>query len=183
MEKSIVYWNNLAVQAITDEEAFSELYQHFFPRVYKFILAKTANADIADEIISSTFLKMFENLDRYNPMRAAFSTWLYQIALNEMKMYWRSKSSRGNVEEEWDEEFNPAAPEYEEPEQKVLQEEMQFKIQAALEKLPERERKIIEMTYWLNYPPRKIAEILDLKPNTVSVILKRTKNTLKEILS
>lgn len=183
MEKNISYWNNLAVEAVTDEDAFTELYQHFFPRVYKFILAKTANSDTADEIISKTFLKMYENLKSYNPARAAFSTWLYQIALNEMKMFWRSDKYHDEHEEVWDEEFNPAAPDYEEPEKKLLQAETQNKIREALEKLPERERKIIEMTYWLNYPPRKIAEILDLKPNTVSVILKRTKNILKESLS
>ncbi len=100
-----------------------------------------------------------------------------------MKMFWRSKSYRGEHEESLDEDFNPVAPDYDEPEKKILQAEMQDKIRAALEKLPDRERKIIEMTYWLNYPPRKIAEILDLKPNTVSVILKRAKNTLKNFLS
>ena len=47
MEKNIFYWNKLAVDAISDAESFTELYEHFFPRVYKFILSKTANADIA----------------------------------------------------------------------------------------------------------------------------------------
>ena len=182
MEKNIAYWNNLAVEAIHDEDAFTELYQHFFPRVYKFIYAKTSDAETSDEIISKTFLKMYENLQSYNPGRAAFSTWLYQIALNEMKMYWRSKSYHGEHEEAWDENFNPAAPDFEEPEKKILQSETQELIKEALKKLPERERKIIEMTYWLNYPPRKIAEVLDLKPNTVSVILKRAKESLKKYL-
>lgn len=183
MEKNIAYWNNLAVAAVHDEESFTELYEHFFPRVYKFIHAKTLDTEISDEIISRTFLKMFENLKNYNPNRAAFSTWLFQISLNELKMFWRSKNYRGEHEETWDENFNPAAPEYEEPEKKILQSETQNKIREALEKLPERERKIIEMTYWMNYPPRKIAEILDLKPNTVSVILKRAKESLKKVLS
>jgi RNA polymerase sigma-70 factor (ECF subfamily) len=183
LDKSIAYWNNLAVEAITEKAAFAEMYQHFFPRVYKFILGKTADADIADEIISETFLKVYEHLADYDSKKAAFSTWLFRIAENELKMYWRSKNYRNNIEEEWDEEFNPAAPDFEEPEQKILQVETQNKIKAALEKLPERERKIIEMTYWLNYPPRKIAEILDLTPNHVSVLLKRAKNNLKNFMS
>lgn len=182
MEKNIAYWNNLAIEAITDEEAFIELYNHFFPRVYKFLLSKTANADIADEIISNTFLKMYEHLREYDSKKAAFSTWLYRIAENELKMYWRSKYRRADHEEEFDEEFNPAAPEFEEPENKILQTERETQIRRALEKLSERERKIIEMTYWLNYPPRKIAEVLELTPNHVSVILKRAKANLKKFL-
>lgn len=183
MERDIDYLNNLAVQAKTDKESFAELYQHFFPRVYKFLLSKTANSDVSDEIVSQTFLKVYENLSKYDAKKAAFSTWIYQIALNELKMFWRSKKYRGDVEEELDESFDAVAPEFEEPEQKILQAETQEKIRAALEKLPERERKIIEMTYWLNYPPRKIAEVLDLTPNHVSVLLKRAKNNLKKFLS
>lgn len=52
----------MAVDAITDEEAFTELYNNFFPRIYKFLLSKTADSDIADEIISNPFLKMYEHL-------------------------------------------------------------------------------------------------------------------------
>lgn len=182
MEKNISYWNNLAVEAITDEDAFTELYNHFFPRVYKFLLAKTTNADTADEIVSNTFLKMYEHLKDYNPERAAFSTWLYNIAENELKMFWRSKYRRAEHEEEFDEEFDPSAPEFEEPENKILNSERELQIRRALENLPERERKIIEMTYWLNYPPRKIAEVLDMTPNHVSVVLKRAKATLKNFL-
>lgn len=182
MEKSMAYWNNLAVESITDENAFTELYNHFFPRVYKFLLAKTANADIADEIVSNTFLKMYEHLKEYNSKRAAFSTWLYRIAENELKMFWRSNYRRTDHEEEFDEEFDPAAPEFQEPENIVLQSEREIQIRRALEKLSERERKIIEMTYWLNYPPRKIAEVLDMTPNHVSVVLKRAKANLKNFL-
>lgn len=38
------------------------------------------------------------------------------------------------------------------------------------------------MTYRLNYPPRKIAEVLNLTSNHVSVILKRAKANLKKFL-
>ena len=175
-------FNKLAVEALNDEDAFTEIYQHFYPRVHKFILAKVVDEEAADEIISETFFKMYDNLRKYDPNRAAFSTWLYNIALNEMKMFWRKKNYRGEHEENFNEEIEISAPEFEEPEQKFLQGEQADKIRAALEKISERERKIIEMTYWLNYPPRKIAEVLDLKPNTVSVILKRAKENLKKYL-
>ena len=182
-EKNIAYWNALAVKAIYDEKSFTELYQYFFPRVYKFILSKTYDTEITDEIISKTFLKMFENFSNYDEEKAAFSTWLFKIALNEMKMYWRSNSYHNEHENFLDENLQIAASEDEEPEKKILQNEIQEQIRATLEKLSERERKIIEMTYWLNYPPRTIAEVLNLTPNHVSVILKRAKNNLKKILS
>ena len=76
----------------------------------------------------------------------------------------------------------PPTPEIQEPENIFLQAEREMHIRCALEELPEREKKIIEMTYRLNYPPRKIAEVLNLTPNHVSVILKRAKANLKKFL-
>ncbi len=181
-EKNLTYWNRLAVRAITDEFAFTELYKYFFPRVYKYLMMKTSNSEIADEIISKTFLKMYEHLSDYDEKKAAFSTWLYRIAENELKMFWRSNQYRNDKEEDWDENFDAAAPEYDEPEKQVLEKERQEKIRAAMEKLSERERKIIQLTYWLNYTPKKIAELMDMTPNHVSVTLKRAKSNLKKYL-
>ena len=36
-EKNTSYYNELALRAQTDELAFSELYEYFFPRVYNFL--------------------------------------------------------------------------------------------------------------------------------------------------
>lgn len=179
----IVRWNNVAMRAATDKEAFTELYQHFFPRVYRYLLAKTANEDTADEVISNTFWKVYNHLSEYDMNKAAFSTWLYRIAENELKTYWRSQNRRADKESEWEDEFDPAAPDSDLPEQKILRTEQQNQIRRALEKLPERERKIIEMTYWLNYKPQRIAETLGLTPNNVSVILNRARAKLKTYLA
>ena len=147
-EKNVSYWNQIAVRAITDEIAFTELYKHFFPRVYKFLLMKTNDADIADEIVSQTFLKMYEHLSSFDEKKEAFSTWLYHIAENELKMFWRSKKNTEEKVEDPEEYFSgEIAPEFDEPEHRALDKERQEQIHKALEKLPDRERKIIEFTY------------------------------------
>jgi len=40
-------WNRLAQDAVTDEAAFDELYDHFFPIIYNVIYARVKNADVA----------------------------------------------------------------------------------------------------------------------------------------
>ncbi len=80
MISSTEYWNQQAQQAITDEEAFTELYEDFFPRIYHYILGKTKDSSLADELVSKTFLNMYQHLRDYDPNRGAFSTWLFRIA-------------------------------------------------------------------------------------------------------
>lgn len=177
------YWNDLAQLAIDNEIALTELYNHFFPSTYKFLFSRVHNADAADDLTSNTFMKMYQNLDKFDPQKASFATWLSRIAENEVRMYFRTQGRRDERETEWNDDFEPSAAENTQPEKQVLEQERARELSAALLTLPERERQIIEMTYWLNLTPKEIAAEMDMSPNHVSVTLRRAKQMLKERLS
>lgn len=176
----ISYYNSLAQKAIYDEGAFQELYEHFFPRVYNFIFARVKNPDAADDIVSSAFLKMYENLPRYNPDRAAFSTWLFRIALNCMTDYFRRKES--SQEAEWEEFFDPAAPDSSEPEAQILAKEGNAALLKALDRLTDKERRIVELKYFSGLGNKEIAEILGITANNVGVVLFGAMKKLRKAL-
>ena len=175
-----VDYNELALRARTDEEAFEELYEYFFPRVYNFIYARLKNSADADDVTSITFMKMNENLERYNPAQAAFSTWLFRIALNSIVDHTRRRDK--SEETEWEEFFDPAAPEYQEPEAQVLEQEEHRELYIALDKLNERERRIVELKFFSDMDTRTIAEILNMSESNVRVTLHRTLAKLKKFL-
>ncbi len=175
------YYNELARQALTDEEAFEELYEYFFPRVYNFIFARLKNYADADDVVSVTFIKMNENLESYDSAKAAFSTWLFRIAGNALIDYTRRGDK--NNETEWDEElFDPAAPEREEPEAVMMTSETNNELLVALKKLNERERRIIELKFWGDMDTREIADVLSMTEGNVRVTLHRALGKLKNIL-
>lgn len=174
------YYSTLAQKATTDEEAFEELYEYFFPRVYNFIYARLKNSADADDVTSVTFIKMNENLNNYDSTKAAFSTWLFRIANNALIDHTRRRENSN--ETDWDEFFDPAAPEYQEPEARILTEETNRGLLKALDKLNERERRIIELRYWGDLDTRAIAEVLNMTESNVRVTLHRTLGKLKKIL-
>jgi len=182
-KRDTAYWNDLALLAVDDEAALTELYNHFFPLAYKYLLSRVRNDDIADDLISNVFMKMYEHLSEFDPQKASFSTWLTRIEENEVRMYLRSRGRRDERETEWDEDYDPPAQEETQPEKQVLQKERAQELRAAIMTLPDRERRIIEMTYWLNLTPKEIAESLEMTPNHVSVSLRRAKQMLRERLS
>lgn len=181
MESEIKYYNELAVRARGDEAAFTELYQHFFPRVYNFIYARMKNVDDADDVVSATFMKVYESLDNYNPTKAAFSTWLFRIASNFMTDHYRRVKNRG--ETEWDETFDPPADEYEEPENQTLKAEGNAELLKALDKLNEKERRIVELKYFSDMGNKEIAELMGITANNVGVALYGALKKLKKVLS
>lgn len=174
------YYSELAKRATTDELAFEELYEYFFPRVYNFIYARLKNSADADDVTSITFMKMNENLDRYDSSKAAFSTWLFRIATNALIDHTRRRDK--SEETEWEEFFDPAAPEYQEPEAQTLTKESNNELLTALGKLNDRERRIIELKFWGELDTRSIADVLSMTEGNVRVTLHRALGKMKNFL-
>lgn len=179
-KKDSSYWGRLAKAAITDEAAFTELYEHFFPRVYQHLLGKTKDSSLADELVSDIFIKMYQHLRDYDPGKGAFSTWLFRIAHNVMHDYYGSKNYTANVP--WAEDFEPEDEKQETPEQQYLTQERSRELQAALLQLSEKERRILEMTYWLEMNSTEIGEKLGMAPSSVRVALKHAREKLRDLL-
>ena len=178
-EKKASYYNEVAERAKTDQASFAELYDYFFPRIYSFIFAKVKNSDQADDIISVTFEKVFVKLDDYDSTRGAFSTWIFRIAINEMNNLFRKQKSLN--EAAWEDFFNPADSRNT-PEQQMVSDEGDQYLLKALDKLPDREKKIVSLKYFTGLSNKEIAEMVDMTPNNVGVILHRTLDKLKGIL-
>ncbi|MBO6178756.1 MAG: RNA polymerase sigma factor [Selenomonadaceae bacterium] len=179
-KKNTVYWNNLAQKAIFDELAFIELYEYFFPRIYQHLIAKTKNETLADEIASDTFTRMYRHLKSYDPNKGAFSTWLFRIAQNAL--YKKNQDKHAVHDAEWDENFDPSAPETEMPERQFLNKERNKEILEAIAKLPKRQQDIIKMKYWMDMKSDEIAQKLSIAPSSVRVTLKKAREKLRELL-
>ena len=173
-------WNEIAQQALTDNTAFDELYEHFFPKIYNLIYARVKNSTVADDIVSDVFEKMVEHLAAFDSSKAAFATWLSRIATRTLTDYYRWQSHRQNVE--WDDVFSPKVDDMEQPDGQLLAKEGKKELLLAMDKLSEREQRIIELKFWGDMSNKEIAEILGISSANVGVILFRAMGTLKQIL-
>lgn len=175
------YYNDLAIKAVDDIEAFNELYDYYFPRVYNFLFARLKDTTSTDDVISEVFIKVFNNLSKYNGQRGSFSTWLFRIAINQSTDYLRKIQNR--KENTWEDFFDPAIPHHEEPEAKLLINESKQELLKAMESLKERDRYILELKYWSDLSNKEIADIMDISPANVGIILFRAIGSLKKFMN
>lgn len=175
------YYNDLAIKAVDDIEAFNELYDYYFPRVYNFLFARLKDTTSTDDVISEVFIKVFNNLSKYNGQRGSFSTWLFRIAINQSTDYLRKIQNR--KENTWEDFFDPAIPQHEEPEAKLLINERKQELLKAMENLKERDRYILELKYWSDLSNKEIADIMDISPANVGIILFRAIGSLKKFMN
>ncbi len=80
----------LARQARGDPQAFTELYNRYLDRVYRFVLIRTGNTDDAQDLTSQTFLAALENIAGYDG-RGSFSGWLFGIARHKIADHYRRR--------------------------------------------------------------------------------------------
>src|SRR6266498_4974885 len=78
--------------ARNDPLAFGQLYDAYYPKISYYLLHRLPRADVAQDITSEVFFKAMTRLHTFSWRDSAtFSAWLYKIASNEIKMYYRKK--------------------------------------------------------------------------------------------
>ncbi len=64
-----------------DIQAFDELYTRHRQSLFNFLYRLLHDAALAEDVFQETYIRVLENVDRFNPRRK-YSTWLYTIAHN-----------------------------------------------------------------------------------------------------
>ena len=68
-------------------DSFTPLYEKYFQKIYSFILMKADwNIQQAEDATAMTFMKAFENIDRFSTEKegSSFAAWIYSIAYNSL---------------------------------------------------------------------------------------------------
>ena len=79
-----------------DSSAFETLVRRKTSKVYSLCYRVIGNAEDAKDISQLVFIKLWENLDKYDPSYA-FDTWLYRMVTNVAIDFMRNKQSRENA--------------------------------------------------------------------------------------
>lgn len=83
-----------------DLNYFWELYDRYIDKIYKFILIKTSNKEVSEDLTSEVFLKALNKIDKFKEQdNATFKSWIYKIAYNLVIDSYRTKKDNVNLEE------------------------------------------------------------------------------------
>jgi RNA polymerase sigma-70 factor, ECF subfamily len=162
-----------------DKEAFEELVRRHQHRVFAVAGGILRRREDVEDIAQQVFVKAYFSLKRFD-QRAAFSTWLYKITVNECWDLLRKKKVRPLVyESDLSEEQARqvlASGEKENPGPDVSQRiEARERVERLLEGLDERDRLMLILKEVEGFSIEEIAEILSLNGNTVKVRLFRAR--------
>lgn len=85
--------------------AFGLLYDHYHPKIYRFVLIKVGRREDAEDLTHQVFLSAWQNISSYKDLGFPFSSWLYRIARNQIIDRYRTKKSEIGLEDADEEIF------------------------------------------------------------------------------
>lgn len=82
-----------------ESSAFGLLYDHYHPKIYRFVMVKVSRREEAEDLTHQVFLHAWQNIKTYRHQGFPFGSWLYRIARNQVIDHYRTKRSNLAFEE------------------------------------------------------------------------------------
>jgi RNA polymerase sigma-70 factor (ECF subfamily) len=162
--------------------SFNEIIIKYQDRIYTFIVKSIGSRDDAKDITQTVFVNAFTSLKRFRH-KCSFQTWLYRIAINQVKNYWRNRKNRFVFSEsELAQPFgeNGAGAGGITGAHTGNNEESRLLVNDLLSRLPLDQRHIFVLYYVIGHTCQEIAEITKLSPSNVKIQLHRGRQFLFE---
>jgi RNA polymerase sigma-70 factor (ECF subfamily) len=169
-----------------DESAFREVFDRFFPRLYRFALARLGgDPEAARDAVQQTFCNAIERLDSYRG-EAALYTWFCQICRNVIADHYRRRQrgeervvlleDQPNVRAILEALAGPASAE---PETGAWRQQVHRVVEATLDALPGHYGEVLEWKYLDGHSVQEIARRLGLGPKAAESLLTRAREAFR----
>ncbi|HEY5807825.1 MAG TPA: sigma-70 family RNA polymerase sigma factor [Povalibacter sp.] len=173
-----------------DAAAFRSLFDSFFPRLYRFALARLGgDEDAASEVVQLTFCKAIERLDSYRG-EAALYTWFCQVCRNAVIDYRRANSRKARTVVLLEDQPNVrailealTAPATDQPDLQAWQQDVRRLVQATVDTLPERYGVILEWKYVDGLSVEDIASRLEIGAKAAESLLTRARHSFRDAMT
>lgn len=167
-----------------DELAFSEFFDDYFPRLYRFALRRVASEGLAEDVVQATLTQALRRIDTWRGEAALF-TWLCTICRREAAAQAERTSRRVVVPfEDRDPGLRAAldalAHDVADPEALASQADVGRLVQLVLDSLPPRYGRVLEWKYLDELSMQEIAARLKTTPKAIESLLSRARAAFRE---
>ena len=146
-----------------DESAFEEVFKSNYKSLHAYAITLLRDEMTAEEIVQNVFYKLWERTDNLS-IKGSLRAYLYRAVHNEALNHLKHMKVRSEHQLYVSHNNNESA---EHAGKKIQLKELEAKLQAALNDLPEQCRTIFQMSRFEELRYREIADRLDLSVKTV----------------
>lgn len=155
------------------EQEKTKLYEDYALKVRNFILSKVNDFNLAEDLTSEVFLKVYSNISSFDEKKASLSTWIFTITRNLLIDYYRTRKIHVELPEDltYDEEVN------------ICDEENLEILKKGLKSLSEKERDVIILHYYSKLTLKDAAVKMGISYAYVKILHNNALGKLKEFFN
>jgi RNA polymerase sigma-70 factor (ECF subfamily) len=159
-----------------DEDAWSELYDLYYPSLYRYAFARLRSREEAEDVAAQVFLEALRGIDRFAYRGRPMLAWLYRIARNLIAdtLRYQIRKDRAHASQlPGEREFAPAADESLET----------LELLDAISKLTIDQQEVLILRFFMALPAKATAEMLGKNETAVFALQVRAIGALRRIMS
>jgi len=143
--------------ASTKELAYTAIIKKFQERLYWHIRKMVVSHEDTNDMLQNVFIKVWKGLENFREDSQLY-TWLYRIATNECLTFLEQRKKKATMSLEDDENGLSNTIK---ADKNFDANELEWKLQLAIQSLPERQRLVFNLRYYDAMPYEKMSKILD----------------------
>jgi RNA polymerase sigma-70 factor (ECF subfamily) len=157
-----------------DTEAFAELYRAHVQAIFRFIVHRVNDTQLAEDLTGDVFTRALQSLGRYQDQGKPFVAWLYRIARARVIDHYR-KYDRRPAESDIDNEPLPVDTDMD---VSMVRRQAANVLRAAIAELTEDQQQVIMLRFIEGYRIDAIAEVMGKQPNAIKALQHRALRAL-----
>lgn len=158
-----------------DRSAAAELVDEYYQRIYLFMRRLGHDRQISEDLTQESFFNAWHHIGQLRDGKA-LDSWLYRIAANVSKLYWRRHKHKEIVGIDIVEMANST----EDGRDKIGRYEQLDELKTAIERLPRKLKETIVLHYMQQLTIARAAKALDIKEGTFKSRLNKALRTLRK---
>ena len=159
------------------EQFFSQIYDEHVDKIYRFVFFKVSNEQIAQDISSETFTRLWKEISQDKEIRNP-SGFLFRVAKNMITDHYRAKDQNPVILDNLDAVLDRS----QDIAQMAVQKDDMRAVTVALEQLSEDQRLAVSMYYIEQEPISEVAKALNRSQGATRVLIHRGMKELRQIL-
>jgi RNA polymerase sigma-70 factor (ECF subfamily) len=167
----------LLTQARTgNRQALNQLVSLYWQPLYRYIFYKVRHKEEAEELTQETFLKAITYLPKFEDRGVPFRSFLTRVATNLITDHWRKKGRGDNVP------FSEALvlSDGKSPDEFAILEERRRIVNAAIDTLPEEQRKVIQLRLIEGRSIKESADVMQKSEGALKMLQQRALQNIRQ---
>lgn len=174
--------DSLLIQAFkeptTREQAYTQIIRKYQERLYWHVRRLVVNHEDANDVLQNVFIKVWNYLDNFREESNLY-TWLYRIATNETLTFLEKEKRRRSVS--LSNEDNNLANKLR-AERGFDPNKLEWKLQQAIQKLPEKQRIVFTLRYYDEMPYSEMSSVLETSAGALKASYHHAVKKVEEFL-